>query len=191
MEIEIKQVKCSSCGVTLQVKNSRNEEIKLITCPKCKTQLKVRFAPRNLADIPEAHTVIGSTGPKTQLGGEHSPGMTVIAGHSGHQIAPTLMCNGMQYSLELGRNVVGRKASTSQATVQIVTSDMYMSRQHAVINVVKLPTGGVKALLSNYQNKNTTSVNATAINDGEEIVLVDGNTITMGNTTLLYKEQPL
>ena len=37
------RIKCPSCGIVLQVKNSKNEEVKRITCPNCKKQLAVTF----------------------------------------------------------------------------------------------------------------------------------------------------
>lgn len=36
-------IKCPSCGIALEVKNSRDEAVKRITCPNCKKQLAVRF----------------------------------------------------------------------------------------------------------------------------------------------------
>lgn len=37
------RIKCPSCGIVLQVKNSKNEAVKRITCPNCKKQLAVTF----------------------------------------------------------------------------------------------------------------------------------------------------
>lgn len=42
------RIKCPSCGIILEVKNSKHEAVKKITCPNCKKQLAVTFA-----DIPE------------------------------------------------------------------------------------------------------------------------------------------
>jgi DNA-directed RNA polymerase subunit RPC12/RpoP len=36
-------IKCPSCGAVLQVKNSKNEAVKQITCPNCKHRLAVSF----------------------------------------------------------------------------------------------------------------------------------------------------
>lgn len=38
------RIKCPSCGIILEVKNSKNEAVKRITCPNCKKQLAVNFA---------------------------------------------------------------------------------------------------------------------------------------------------
>lgn len=37
------RIKCPSCGIILDVKNSKNEAVKRITCPNCKKQLAVTF----------------------------------------------------------------------------------------------------------------------------------------------------
>jgi hypothetical protein len=91
------------------------------------------------------------------------------------------------YFLEEGRNIIGRKGSTSRATVQIATEDRYMSRQHCSIKVTTLPDGTKKAVLSNYQNKNLTTVDGQEIETGDEIRLTNGDRITMGHTTVTFK----
>lgn len=45
--METLRIKCPSCGVILEVKNSRQESVKKITCPKCHKRLAVTFG-----DIP-------------------------------------------------------------------------------------------------------------------------------------------
>ena len=37
------RIKCPSCGIVLEVKNSKNEAVKRIICPNCKKQLAVTF----------------------------------------------------------------------------------------------------------------------------------------------------
>ena len=82
---------------------------------------------------------------------------------------------------------MGRKGNTSKATVQIETEDRYMSRQHCSIVVTTLPDGTKKAVLSNYQNKNSTIIDGQEIETGEAIRLVNGNRIIMGHTTIVFK----
>lgn len=42
--METLRIKCPSCGIILEVKNSKNEAVKRITCPHCKKNLAVTFA---------------------------------------------------------------------------------------------------------------------------------------------------
>lgn len=37
------RIKCPSCGIVLEVRNSKNEAVKRIVCPNCKKQLAVTF----------------------------------------------------------------------------------------------------------------------------------------------------
>lgn len=202
--MQVKKIKCPKCGVILEVKNSKNEEEKRIVCPKCKVGLKVRFPKPALKEEPKeepltAHTVYGPQVPKptpqndgaTQLGGVVAGGVnngsTQIASQKIVRQA-SLVCDGITYDLELGDNTIGRKAQTSKASLQIDTTDRYMSRQHARISVRRLPDGGLKSVLRNDQNKNDTLIDGQAIENGDEIRLTNGTLITMGHTTLTYKE---
>ena len=194
--MQTKRITCPKCGVVLDVKNTKDEEVKQVTCPKCKTLLKVKFAQPI-----EAPTYYGSPKPgaegATQLGGGQS-GATVLGGiQSGATqlvvpsakapVTPHLSFDGKDYSLQEGQNIIGRKASSSQATVQIETTDRYMSRQHITITVNTLPDGTKKVVLSNYQNKNQTIVDGQEITTGDIIRLTDGDKITMGHTTVIFK----
>ena len=97
-----------------------------------------------------------------------------------------LTVNGRQYTLRNGRNVIGRQGDTSEATVQIATGDMYMSRQHCVITVIPQSDGRVSAKISNYQNKNKTMINGRILDSMKEVWLPNVCDITMGHTTVRY-----
>ena len=190
MMMQTKRILCPKCGVVLDVKNSKNEEVKQITCPKCGCDLQVKFdpqqepieaptyyAPKNAANDNGATQLAGSAYGATQL----------VSSVPKKKQSARLMYDGVSYELEEGKNIVGRKGYTSKATVQIATDDHYMSRQHCAINVTTLPDGTIKAVLSNYQNKNSTLVEGQEIETGDAIRLSDGNQIIMGHTTVIFK----
>ena len=85
--------------------------------------------------------------------------------------------------------MLARKATTSQATVQIATDDRYMSRQHLAIQVIKASTDNVRVVVSNYHNKNASYVNGQLLNEGDQLVLTEGSIIKMGNTTVVYHQK--
>ena len=192
--MQVKRIKCPSCGVVLDVTNSKNESVKQITCPQCKSVLQVKFPPQQ-APL-EAETYIAPQrqpavdNGATQLGGS-AFGATMLATPNEKPAKEScnarLVFNDKPYFLEDGQNIVGRKGTTSKATVQIATDDRYMSRQHCSITVTTLPDGTKKAVLSNYQNKNLTSVDGQEIETGDAIRLTNGNRITMGRTTVTFK----
>lgn len=189
--MQIKRIQCPNCKVVLEVKNSKDEEVKQIKCKNCGTPLKVTF--RAQQEPVEAHTYIAE--PKkpsvdsgaTQLSaGSFGASQLAAASHKSETQAK-LMFGLVSYPLKEGQNIVGRMGSTSKATVQIETTDRYMSRQHCCITVTKLPDGTIKAVLSNYQNKNLTTVDGEPIETGDQIRLTNFNKITMGMTTVTFK----
>lgn len=194
--IETKTVNCPKCGAALVVKNSKNEQTKTIVCPNCKFKSFVKFA---LQEPPmEAHTIL--TKPKQPVDDgatrlergnkQNSIGIsgeeTILSSSTKTAKKAFLVFEGEQYLLHEGRNIIGRKGNTSAATVQIASNDRYMSRLHCCIDITVLSTGNMKAVLSNYQNKNVTTINGNQLETGDEIRLSDGNTITMGGTTVTF-----
>ena len=188
--MQTKRIICPNCRAVLEVKNSKNEEVKHFTCPGCKTLLQVKFDPQQ--EPIEAPTYIAPSPSQSALDGETQ---LAGAGYAATQLCTTpkpqatakLLFHGVGYELEEGQNIIGRKGTTSKATIQIDTDDRYMSRQHCSITVKTLPDGTKKVVLSNYQNKNLTSIDGQEIENGDEIRLSNGNQITMGHTTVTFK----
>lgn len=189
--MQTKRIKCPKCGVVLDVKNSKNEEVKQIICPSCKTVLQVKFQPQQepmeakTFYAPPKQPVAGNG--TTQLVGGSFGATQLVMSPKNETAKASLVFGGVSYPLEEGQNIVGRKATTSTANVQIETADRYMSRQHCSITVTTLPDGTKKAVLSNYQNKNQTTIDGQSIETGDAIRLTDGNSITMGHTTITFK----
>lgn len=183
--MEIKRIQCPNCGVVLDVRNSKMEDEKLITCPQCKAVLKVKF--RHEAPL-EAKTVLGggNNGGETQLGGLN--GITQLFSASSNAKSCCLCVDERSYPLAIGLNTVGRKAPSSQASLQIETDDRYMSRRHAKIEVKEV-AGIRQAIISNDQNKNATYVDGQELQSGDAVILRDGSEIIMGKTHVIYKEQ--
>lgn len=190
MTMQTKRIICPNCRAVLDVKNSQNEEVKQITCPSCKTILQVKFQSQQ--EPIEAKTFYAppkrpNDNGETQLAGSNY-GVTQLQMTSNKKATKAyLQYGGANYPLEEGQNIVGRKGDTSKATVQIATADRYMSRQHCSITVTTLPDGTLKTVLSNYQNKNLTAIDGQEIGIGDAIRLTDGNSITMGHTTVTFK----
>ena len=189
--MQIKRIQCPNCKVILEVKNSKDEEVKQIKCKNCGMPLKVTF--RAQQEPVEAHTYIAE--PKkpsvdsgaTQLSAGSFGATQLAAASHKSETQAKLMFGLVSYPLKEGQNIIGRMGSTSKATVQIETTDRYMSRQHCCITVTKLPDGTIKAVLSNYQNKNLTTVDGEPIETGDQIRLTNFNKITMGMTTVTFK----
>jgi len=188
--MQTKRIICPNCRAILDVKNSKNEEVKHFSCPSCKTLLQVKFGPQQ--EPVEAPTYIAPSPSQSGLDGatqlaSADYAATQLCSTPKSQATSKLLFHGVVYELEEGQNIIGRKGTTSKATIQIATEDRYMSRQHCAIKVTTLPDGTKKAVLSNYQNKNLTSIDGQEVETGDEIRLTDGNSITMGHTTITFK----
>lgn len=165
-------IKCPGCGVVLRVTNSKDEPEKRFACPKCGKRIVVPFYKLKTEDG------------ETQLDGKGGSQSTQL----GDDILQScyLLFDGKEYELAIGSNTIGRLAKTSIADVQIDTDDLFMSREHSVINVRRLPNGGLKIDISNFKNKNTTKVNGFLLEHDDAIVLHDGDIIEMGSTSLSF-----
>ena len=191
------------CGVGLKVNNPRDEAVKSFKCPKCQTPLKVIFRePKaTAAPIDPAATQLPgkpaaqSAGPETQYGHQSAqPGATELGqkpGGDATRVKPKLQpgrlfCNGREYPLQMGRNIVGRRNRTKPTTLMLDVNDSYMSREHILINVEQVGDK-LRATVTNYQNTNDTQVAGLPLAKGEMVVLNNGMTITMGETTVTYR----
>lgn len=186
--LQQKTEKCLNCGAILAVPNKNNESYRIINCPQCKAELKVSFL-QNIGGSFTDHNATqlsGAASGETQLGDSFIGEETILGSTKYKNIPPKLSVNGVNYSLADGKNIVGRKGLTSQATVQIATDDHYMSRQHCCLTISRLSDGTIKAVLTNYKNKNQTTVNGHKIETGDEIRLCNGDSIVMGHTTMVY-----
>ena len=66
------RIKCPSCGIVLEVRNSKNEKVKKITCPNCQKQLAITFG--DMA-VPIGSLYEGSTRYQLNEGSNASPGI--------------------------------------------------------------------------------------------------------------------
>jgi len=162
----------------LSVKSSNDEPQKVISCPKCGAQLKVKFAHQ----APEARTVMAN------MASDKSTTQYMPRRAATHAEQPygVLIHEGQRFPLKEGRNILGRKAPSSQADIQIEEKKPYMSRMHALIEV-HVFDGKPKVSVSNYQNKNATFVDDQRLYDGDVVNLQNGSRITIGETFLTYE----
>lgn len=183
MEPELLKIKCPNCGAVLTIKNMTGLENKSVPCPVCKkvsryVDYKIPSQRQESQyDMDDATTA----GDATQLG--NSLHDKLKSKSIGKLRKPG---TNEEYTLSLGKNTIGRKAQSSNSTIQINTDDRYMSRAHSVIEVHKKQDGDYIHYFSNAQNKNATYVNCLKIENGDRIVLHGGDTLKMANTVLQF-----
>ncbi len=164
--MEKKTIRCPRCHGILEVTNPKDDPVLLITCPnpQCGAKMRVTFAT----------------------------GDTILADRQPHdnQIGH-LLFEGERYVLTEGTNTIGRQSKSSTATIQLPTQDLSMSRLHAQIQVHRLKSGRVKAVLTDLRDEEKMQQRPTLIDDqallpGDAYVLANGDTITIGQTRIKY-----
>lgn len=164
--MEKKTIRCPRCHGILEVTNPKAEPVLLITCPnpQCGAKMRVTFATGD--------TILADTQP-----------------HEG--VIGQLLFNGQHFPLSEGVNTVGRRSGNNNATIQLPTDDRSMSRLHVQIQVTRLKSGRVKAVLTDLRDREKVRLLPTRVDDEplqpeDAFVLAQGDTLTLGHTTLKY-----
>lgn len=177
---EIK-VRCPKCGKVLRLADNPNIDNAVFTCPVCHEKNRVgdcqRIVEQNIASEETQYGYAPSSGgEETQIVGS-TPQMNVGSLVDGV---------GSTYQLRLGINTIGRKAASSNASVQINVDDRYMSRNHAVIEV-KNVGGQTLHIFRNGANKNPSYINGTLVDATDQIILNNNDRIKLGMTEIRFK----
>lgn len=165
------KIRCPFCSNVLIVSDNPDNSGKKLRCPVCKqVDFFENFA--RVEDTPEADS--------TQIGNRFKAGTAVFR----------LNYNGRVYPLSEGFNSVGRKASSSSASIQVDNpEDSGFSRLHFNIEIVKGCDGAWHSYLSNASNKNPTYLNGIQVGSGEKLGLRSGDIIKSSSTELLFTNE--
>ena len=163
-----------------------------IVCPECHQQLSFNEVPgyqNMVVECPKCHfkanASVYQSGSQARggHGADEMPTQLVFAPRSSTDIGQirVISTNEIQW-LKVGNNVIGRRASTGTADIKI-SNDMYMSRRHVQIDVVKKPMGYEHRLVE-IGSTNIIELNHKSINRGDIIVLKFGDILTLGKTDI-------
>ena len=163
-----------------------------IVCPECHQQLSFNEIPgyqNMVVECPKCHfkanASVYQSGSQARggHGADEMPTQLVFAPRSSTDIGQirVISTNEIQW-LKPGNNVIGRRASTSTADIKI-SNDMYMSRRHVQIDVIKKPMGYEHRLVE-IGSTNIIKLNHRPINRGDIIVLNFGDVLTLGKTDI-------
>lgn len=168
-------VKCPHCHVGLKIDEGKLPlNLPSFNCPKCKKPIQVSSLPLDKPPFkPDSETEL------IQPQRKNTGKLTVIANTDTFE---------QIFSLREGVFIVGRKSKVSNASIQIVTGDKSMSREHLRIEVKKDAKGGFKHYLSDNNSKNHTLYNSNYLEDGEVVVLNNNDEIIIGRTVLRFNE---
>jgi hypothetical protein len=161
---------------------------KTITCPKCKcTEVANKYMdkpPVASGTEKEETEVRTRTQTSTQMNGGkiYMPGkLELVDGGD--------CWNGSRsesITLKRGTNTLGRTSPNSSSSIQLPTTDPYMSKNHLIIDVVMKPDSTFEHRLSDNRSMNGTFLNDIRIEQGDVIILSPGDTLRLGHTTVKF-----
>ena len=167
-----------------------------IVCPECQQQLSFNEVPgyqNMVVQCPKCHF-------KAKAGVYQSAGLA--RGGHGSDEAPTQLVTAPPSSsgdmgqirvintnevkwLKEGSNVIGRRANSGTADIQI-SDDKYMSRRHVQINVVRKGNGFEHHLVE-IGSTNSVKLNGKEINRNDILKLKFGDILTLGQTEISFE----
>ncbi|MDR3261603.1 MAG: FHA domain-containing protein [Tannerella sp.] len=182
-EVTPKKIVCPACKVVLTI--DPNYAGKL-TCPKCQYNNETSAFPEYCPPKPDPNgnkqdgSIFDTLPPEEQQDGKLiRPGILRL-------VESDVPCGDRKIILKKGRNVIGRKAPNSSATIQLDTTDSFISRQHACIELVENPDKSLEHLLSDTGSVNGTFHNREKTEKGDIVILTPGDTIRLGHTTFQF-----
>lgn len=92
-----------------------------------------------------------------------------------------------EFRLNEGHYVIGRKSSSKFPDIEIDTEDSNMSRLHCIISAKRDKLGLLTFILKDNKSKNGVYLNDRKLSQIEEVFLMEGDTILLGETTLFFK----
>ncbi|MBD5239300.1 MAG: FHA domain-containing protein [Bacteroidales bacterium] len=166
-----------------------------IVCPECHQQLSFNEVPgyqNMIVECPKCHfkanagVYRGGAQARGAQGADEVPTQLVMPPKTVADIGQIRVksTNEVQF-LKAGQNVIGRRARTGTADIKIST-DMYMSRRHVMIDVVK-KSSGYEHHLVEINSTNIVQLNGKPINRGDVLVLKFGDTLTLGKTDIVLE----
>ena len=163
-----------------------------IVCPECRQQLSFNEVPgyqNMVVECPKCHfkanVSVYQSGSRARgaQGADEMPTQLVFAPASSLDVGQirVVKTNEVQYLRE-GSQVIGRRAQTGNADIKI-SNDMYMSRRHVRIDVIKKPMGFEHHLVE-IGSTNLPKLNGKELNRGDILKLKFGDIITLGKTDI-------
>ena len=168
-------IDCPECHQQLSFNEVAGYQNMVVECPKCHFKANVSVYQGGL----QARGAHGADDMATQL--VMPPSSSADVG----QIRVT-SSNEIQW-LKPGSNIIGRRAETGTADIKI-SNDMYMSRRHVRIDVVKKLLGYEHHLVE-INSKNIVKLNGKPINRGDILVIRFGDTLTLGKTDIILESR--
>lgn len=182
------KIKCPNCGALLKIVYKKELETKKVKCPVCHTASP--FTEYKKVDdevVQSVHSAHDDN--ETHYPGGDNGVNTVYGGVNNGVIGALIMPNGLVLPLKSGKNVIGRDAKTSNATIKIPGSAeiKMLSREHIIIDVNHTPGSGFVHQASLYKIEvNETKINGNTLNYADSVILSEGSKIELPGIVLTF-----
>ena len=166
-------VVCPECRRHLSFDEVPGYEKMVIECPRCKFKANVSVYQR---------------GAQAQGGSGTDPSNTRLVTSNELTFDPgriRVKDTDESHCLKIGGNVIGRCSKNGDADIKI-TNDMYMSRRHARIDVVRKETGFEHHLVE-IGSSNPMKLNGKEVKRGDILMLHFGDVLTLGHTDIVFE----
>ncbi len=160
-------IKCPQCGKVLQFKAFPNYKKARLKCPFCHYDNTTENYIQIKANKPEDGLSGGNNSEE-----EGTVTLTEVILHS--------LTNNQRRSLTMGENTIGRSSLTPKAKVTFDDPQKYLSRNHALITVLRTGNGKIQCRLSDNNSMNGTYIGNTRISSGTIVVVPAGQEFTLG-----------
>lgn len=137
----------------------------MLTCPNCKVKKNINEFKEYVDDT---DTTISLKDKRFEIGKLRLPGVA--------EAIP----------LNVGVNIIGRKANASKATLQVEDASRLMSRSHFYINVLESDKGTFHTFYLVPGIKNATFLNDQQVYPEDKYFLNDGDRIRIGNLEITF-----
>ena len=167
---------CPGCGQSLKLPDVPGLKDAVVECPICHYRAVGAVYLNGAANV----STQGTGTDENTLLRDDRPTKLVTTSGTPAQLRLKVVATGETFDLREGSNVIGRRAVSGTADIQI-GNDAYMSRRHVQIDVVP-KAGAFEYSLVEINSKNIVKLNGTAISRGDVIILSPGDTLTLGIT---------
>lgn len=165
----MKRIRCPKCETIIPFDETRYQpgSVLVFECTECHKQFKLRIPERTLPTETEDEETA-------------TPAALTVIENAFHfkQIIP----------LAKGDNVIGRYVKGSHLNAPIKTVDPSVDTTHCVITAKQTPAGDWKYLLRDARSITGTYYMDHILGPKEQVSLNEGDIITLGATTLIFRE---
>ncbi len=184
MDTDSVKIKCPYCRAVLAVRKQPGLENKNVTCPVC--EKKSPFSDFEMIVYEDHENTV-------YPGASQDSGKSEISGAAAQNYTLgvlTMPDSGLSFRLKTGRNIIGRKADTSSADIQIPVADnkKRLSRNHLVVDVKKVSNKGFVHQVSLYKKDlNATYINGELLEFGDCVIIKDGDILELPDVRLKFR----